>query len=245
MKNEKTYTLPEGRTLKIYQDYDARLEDDSFVSHVFAWHSRYLLGQRIARPDSDLELIEAQATAVMNATAQDHRWESLDRALTSLCSSRTEEQFLSRQASVATAMNALCVIRPLYMYDHSGVTVSTTPFNDRWDSGQVGFVFYVKEDSFTPGELRRWTAKKQKEALNIIEADVHMLDCYLRGDVWGYEISDEGSCWGFFGDGLVESGIFDYMNDKDQEHLLYTGQVTLPEKELQDWKKRRKEYAHA
>src|SRR6056297_3490365 len=32
------------------------------------------------------------------------------------------------------------VILPLYMYDHSGITISLTPFSCPWDSGQIGFV---------------------------------------------------------------------------------------------------------
>jgi len=33
------------------------------------------------------------------------------------------------------------VWRPIYMLDHSGLSFSTWPFNDPWDSGQVGFAF--------------------------------------------------------------------------------------------------------
>ena len=32
---------------------------------------------------------------------------------------------------------------PLYLYDHSGLSISTKnayPFNDQWDAGQVGFI---------------------------------------------------------------------------------------------------------
>jgi len=29
---------------------------------------------------------------------------------------------------------------PLYLYDHSGITMRTTSFADPWDSGQVGII---------------------------------------------------------------------------------------------------------
>ena len=32
-------------------------------------------------------------------------------------------------------------ILPLYLYDHSGLTMSTNDFGDRWDSGCVGFIY--------------------------------------------------------------------------------------------------------
>lgn len=35
-------------------------------------------------------------------------------------------------------------ILPLYLYDHSGLTMSTSDFGDRWDSGCVGFIYMDK-----------------------------------------------------------------------------------------------------
>lgn len=44
---------------------------------------------------------------------------------------------------------ALCkdkvAILPLYLYDHSGLTMSTSDFGDRWDSGCVGFIYMDKD----------------------------------------------------------------------------------------------------
>lgn len=34
---------------------------------------------------------------------------------------------------------------PLYLYDHSGITMSTGGFSDSWDSGQVGFIYVTPE----------------------------------------------------------------------------------------------------
>ena len=39
------------------------------------------------------------------------------------------------------------VILPLYLYDHSGITISTRPFSCPWDSGQVGWI-YASKDTF-------------------------------------------------------------------------------------------------
>jgi hypothetical protein len=35
---------------------------------------------------------------------------------------------------------------PLYLYDHSGITMSYKPFGCRWDSGQVGFIYMTAQD---------------------------------------------------------------------------------------------------
>ena len=37
------------------------------------------------------------------------------------------------------------VILPLYLYDHSGITMNTTGFSCGWDSGQVGFICISKK----------------------------------------------------------------------------------------------------
>lgn len=50
---------------------------------------------------------------------------------------------------------------PLYKYEHSGVAYSTEPFNNRWDSGRVGWVTSNRLDkdtlkSFINGEYTDW-----------------------------------------------------------------------------------------
>jgi hypothetical protein len=41
------------------------------------------------------------------------------------------------------------LIKPLYLYDHSGISMSTSsgyPYNDRWDAGVVGYAYISKND---------------------------------------------------------------------------------------------------
>ena len=35
-------------------------------------------------------------------------------------------------------------MRPLYLYQHSGMTIRCAPFGDRWDSGQVGWAYVTR-----------------------------------------------------------------------------------------------------
>jgi hypothetical protein len=48
------------------------------------------------------------------------------------------EKALNREHDIA-------VILPLYLYDHSGITMNTVGFSCGWDSGQVGFIYVTKE----------------------------------------------------------------------------------------------------
>ena len=73
----------------------------------------------------------------------------------------------------------------LYMYDHSGITISTSPFYCHWDSGQVGYVYITKKDA------ARNKIKTEKEAMKIIEDDVQCYDRYIRGEIHYYCIYDQ------------------------------------------------------
>lgn len=94
---------------------------------------------------------------------------------------------------------------PLYLYDHSGITMATTPFSCPWDSGKVGFIYVTKE------KVREWygvkliTKKVRERVLKALQAEVKEYDAYLRGDVYDYVAYDESgdavdSCGGYVGD---------------------------------------------
>jgi len=90
------------------------------------------------------------------------------------------------------------VILALYLYDHSGLSMSTAPFSCPWDSGQVGIIFCSKEKYKQEGV-------SEEQCINRLKAEVATYNQYLQGDVWGYVIKDpEGdeldSCWGIYGE---------------------------------------------
>jgi len=80
---------------------------------------------------------------------------------------------------------------PLYLYDHSGLTISMKPFSCQWDSGQIGWIYIEKSDE----------CQTEKQAIIFCESEVKEYDAFLRGEVYGYDIPSIGeSCWGFIGD---------------------------------------------
>lgn len=103
----------------------------------------------------------------------------------------------------------VAVILPLYLYDHSGITISTSAFSCPWDSGQVGFVFVTKEDIRNNYGIKRVTKKLIEEVEKIIISEIETYDDYLRGNVYGFILEDnEGnqidSCFGFYGDDSIK-----------------------------------------
>ena len=95
------------------------------------------------------------------------------------------------------------VILPLYLYDHSGITMNTTGFSCLWDSGQVGFVFVSKNDVRKEYGVKRISKKLREKVTKLLIGEVETYDKYLTGDVYGYEVTDENdnlieSCWGYY-----------------------------------------------
>lgn len=96
------------------------------------------------------------------------------------------------------------IILPLYLYDHSGITMNTTGFPCRWDSGQVGFIVLDRQQLLKTHGAKRITKSLREKLFTCLEGEVKTYDQYLTGDVWGYRITDESdeevhSCWGFYG----------------------------------------------
>jgi len=102
-----------------------------------------------------------------------------------------------------------CIILPLFLLDHSGITMATKDFNDRWDSGQVGYIFVSKKKVREEYSVKRITKAIAEKAWGVLEGEVETYDQYLRGDVYGFEIWKLGkksgkekeiidSCWGYY-----------------------------------------------
>lgn len=110
-----------------------------------------------------------------------------------------------------------CVVLPLYLYDHSGITMRTSQFACKWDSGQVGFIYISLKDAAENWQCEpdwstevhhehdKTTKTLRERAADMLNGEVKVYDQYLTGQVYGYEIQDEdgielNSCWGFFDD---------------------------------------------
>jgi len=103
------------------------------------------------------------------------------------------------------------IILPLYLYDHSGITISTSPFGCNWDSGRIGFIFMSKHKIKKEGI-------DETKVIEYLKGEVETYDKYLTGEVYRYTIYEvetcslghehknfvEG-CGGFFGEDECES----------------------------------------
>lgn len=106
--------------------------------------------------------------------------------------------------------NDVLVELPLFLYDHSGVSISTTSFIGRahhaeWDSGEVGVIVATREEvlkaGLDPDDLERIE--------KVLVGEVETYDTYLRGEVYSISIVDENddfvdSLHGLFGHTYAE-----------------------------------------
>lgn len=116
------------------------------------------------------------------------------------------------------------VMKKVYMYDHSGITINTTGFSCPWDSGVIGIAFLSREKALENYGVKRITKSIKERAGKLLDGEIKEYDAYLSGDVYGfrlYKVDDNGneieeidSCYGFYGDNVKENGIADYIRNK-------------------------------
>lgn len=145
MKNNKHYGTGSYKMIdKDGKEYLLTVEHDEYadnprneynVTTMICWHRRYNLG------DS-------------------HAYDGIEDFFQELCEDvlgksrpETDELKWTDMLTMLEESN-LIYIKQLNLYEHSGITISTSnayPYNDRWDSSPVGFVYITKEHIFTEG----------------------------------------------------------------------------------------------
>lgn len=99
-------------------------------------------------------------------------------------------------------------ILPLRIYDHGGVSISTSdsyPYNCGWDSSMVGFIYISREDMVKEFGKQLCTKFVREKARRCLTQEVATYDECLRGEVYGWIVTDNDgevidSCWGYVGD---------------------------------------------
>lgn len=213
----KTY-ICSGETYPVVNEdgdeYRLRIErdDDSEsprewdnVATMVCWHRRYNLGDKHNFSDPE-EFLKSLLREYVSKNEIDE--DALEDMSLNDCLKMLEDY---------------TVIVPLYLYDHSGITISTGDFGDRWDSGQVGYAYISKQKIFDESlslpyldedgnevkiehkhdnapstyNFKRIPADDEnwrKIAHNYIDSEVNTYDQYLRGDVYGFVLEKHTVC---------------------------------------------------
>ena len=169
---------------KIYQDdcdFDTPRDWDN-LGKMICWHNRYTLG--------DEKLLEnwseSKECSLKNLTENCSGWDEVEEVL--------KKEF------------GAVVILPLFLYDHSGISMRTYSHGVHagWDGGYVGFIYATKADILKEYSVKRITKVIKTKVEKILTQEVETYSQYLEGDVWSYVIEDEeekpvDSCGGFYG----------------------------------------------
>ena len=120
----------------------------------------------------------------------------------------------------------LLVKMPLYLYDHSGISMScgrSYPYNCRWDSMHLGFIYVEKEKVRKEFNVKRISKKLKERVMELLEGEVDTYSSYISGDVYSYSLidiltgEDLDSCCGFYGNNPKENGMLDHINLNNYE----------------------------
>jgi hypothetical protein len=172
------------------------------------WHRRYDLGDKHTYSDTDEMYGDLYRQFVGEEPEQyDHE---------------TDKDFAKR---ITDKVNEYIVILPLYLYDHSGISMSTSrtyPFDCRWDSMQVGWI-YVKKGT---EETEKFT---DDELYEILIGEVETYNRFLVGDIVSFVLEEKKhcDCCGNYKLELVDSccGFYDIKDivdclPDDAKHLV-------------------------
>ena len=94
---------------------------------------------------------------------------------------------------------------PLYMYDHSGITISLSPFSCTFDSSQVGWVWVPMKDAKNEGHGNIPLEELKAKIYRVVESEVKMMDAFVSRECYGFELFDENeesvdSRFGYYGE---------------------------------------------
>jgi hypothetical protein len=197
-------------------------------------HSRYNLGDEEFKFTSHSEMIEHMGEQCDGWEALLERQEKrVDGYITPYSDTKFwDEVYSDFRDEMMTFIQRSLIVLPLYLYDHSGITMNTSGFGCQWDSGQVGYIYITRKKAIEEWGKKICSKKVQERAAKYLTGEVETYDQYLTGQVYGRRVLaplEEGmidedddpfdedwdekreevdSCWGFFGMDMTDEDSY-------------------------------------
>ncbi len=186
-------------TIKILPDESESCNprDNDNLGTMVCWHREYKLGDKHSYKNPD-DFFESLAREYVGAERVEYWYQKYD----------AKEFF----AKIYAVVEENVIFLPLYLMDHSGISISTGSFNDPWDSGRVGYIYITKEKIREEYSCTRIGPARRQKVLDMLVGETKEYDNFLTGNVYGYIIEDGAetqldSVWGFIGDYNMDDGI--------------------------------------
>lgn len=174
----------------IDEDPESPRERDNLGTMV-CWHRRYNLGDKHSFGDHNDFFASLLPDGVYEKL--DACWDrECDKAWTDLKTAghsygdmvhlkAMEACEAAHNGRVRAEVDKVAIILPLYLYDHSGITMSTGAFSCPWDSGHVGWIYVTLGDIRKEYSVKRVTKKIREQAIKCLNGEVETYDEFLTG----------------------------------------------------------------
>lgn len=185
-----------GHDINVYQDeegFDPRKDDN--LGTMICFHSNCSLGDK-------------------------HGYNDLSDMLLSILQDYYDYEYLERQGrdKLIKLFEKDHIVLPLYLYNHSGITINTSGFSCPWDGGRIGVIYVSLAAVKKEYGYKRISSKIRQKVIEVLKSEVKIYDSYISGEVYGYTIEPQeqnrgincqDSCWNFLG--------YDELNDLIEE----------------------------
>jgi hypothetical protein len=193
-------------------------EEFDNAGKMVCWYSKYGLGDKHNHSSPEDFMRELAMEVDPSVESRIDWWENTG------CNNHSDQFVGERVKEIITdTIEKKIIILPLFLYDHSGITMNTSGFSCGWDSGQVGYIYITRKQAVEEWGKKLCTKKVVERATKYLEGEVETYDQFLTGEVYGYRVlapllpgdiedgdnpQDEefddlreeiSSCWGFFG----------------------------------------------
>jgi hypothetical protein len=112
------------------------------------------------------------------------------------------------------------VFKPIYMYDHGGITLSASRFSFScpWDSGRLGVIYISPQSLRMILGVKRIMKKDREWAGKMLVEQISEYNGYLNGNVYFGKVIDsetgevlQDSVGGFYGEEPLTNGMSDHF----------------------------------
>ena len=182
------------------------------MGKMICFHPRYILGDRHSYKNKDEFLLDLLTEHFNDEQRAKEYWDRID-SNTSFIPPFASEKL--RDDVIIKELSSDHIIIPVFLYDHSGLSVSVNSFHDAWDSGQVGWIYADKQTVIK--EYGAWTDENIEKTKQFMEGEVKEYDDYLCGENYIYDIIDEAT--GEVVDGGVWTGDLEDLKEDAREMM--------------------------
>lgn len=116
-----------------------------------------------------------------------------------------------------------CIYAPYNALIHSGVYLSLGQNMDRWDGGDVGYIYATKKHIREMYGIKKITKDVENRVMRDFKNEIKEFSDYINGyNMFGYRIEElNDSCSGYYGSDFEESGVLDEARHTIDYHIKH------------------------